>query len=318
MDAKALIGLIGPAYAIDIERGKIREFAKATYSGHPAYLDDPRPVTPPTFLIVAGYTWGYSMVNPCELAPDNAALDLDLMGTLDAENEFIFHGPPPRAGQRLWARGRYEDVYTKQGRRGGSLTFFRMVTAFTDDRERPVADLKALWIMAERSPEPTPGGPVPLSNRPFWPRERSLYLLADVKRQSWDRLEPSEGPGPITLPPLTLTEVVRYQGAIGSFSPLHHDDACARASGYPAFTSVGMLHAGALATYATNWLGPEHVRRFKASFRNIVWPGDALTYSGTVLRKYEEMGVRKLDIGLTCRRQGGDVAVSAEATFVAP
>ncbi|WP_419469377.1 MaoC/PaaZ C-terminal domain-containing protein [Candidatus Frankia alpina] len=49
--------------------------------------------------------------------------------------------------------------------------------------------------------------------------------------------------------PLTMTDIVRYQGASGDLNPMHHDDELARGAGYPQAFGVGMLGAGYLATW---------------------------------------------------------------------
>jgi hypothetical protein len=79
-----------------------------------------------------------------------------------------------------------------------------------------------------------------------------------------------------------------------------------------------MLQAGILATYATDWLGPECVRRFKVQFREQAWPGDVLTYTGRVVGKREEDGVRLVDVELACTRQTGGVHLKGWATFALP
>ena len=60
-------------------------------------------------------------------------------------------------------------------------------------------------------------------------------------------------PAPMVVGPLTRTDFVRYQGASGDMNPLHHDETFARAAGYDAPVAVGMLNAGLLGTYATDW-----------------------------------------------------------------
>jgi acyl dehydratase len=77
---------------------------------------------------------------------------------------------------------------------------------------------------------------------------------------------------------------------------------------------MGMLHGGALATYAVNWLGPENIRRFKCRFVEMQFPGDVLTYRGWVVRKYEQDDNRMVDIELDFQRDG-TVLGSAWATF---
>ena len=40
----AALGRTGEPFEMELERGKIREFARATYSTNESYLDDPAPV----------------------------------------------------------------------------------------------------------------------------------------------------------------------------------------------------------------------------------------------------------------------------------
>ena len=61
-----------------------------------------------------------------------------------------------------------------------------------------------------------------------------------------------------------------------------------------------MLQAGILAGYATDWLGANNVRRYAVQFREQVWPGDTVVCSGTVTRRYEDAGERKVDVELLC------------------
>ena len=47
---KAAHGAAGEPFVMDIERGKVHEFARATGSEHQAYFTGDAPVVPPTFL----------------------------------------------------------------------------------------------------------------------------------------------------------------------------------------------------------------------------------------------------------------------------
>ncbi|MGC4787936.1 MaoC/PaaZ C-terminal domain-containing protein [Micromonospora sp. DT178] len=134
-------------------------------------------------------------------------------------------------------------------------------------------------------------------------------------------------PVPATPParthgPVTRTDFVRYQGASGDMNPIHHDEVFARAAGFPSPFSVGMWQASLLGTYATDWLGGRNVRDFRIRFLAQVWPGDTLTLGGAPLRTYVIEGADgpegRVDVELTCRRQTGDTAVTAWATFVLP
>jgi hypothetical protein len=143
---KSAVGHAGEPYELLVERGKIREFARATYSRHPDYLEDPRPVSPPTFLTTIFY-WEPSGSSPW------MKVAMDQQRGLHAEQEYVFHGPPPRAGTQLTCQSRIEEIYEKEGRRGGTMTFAVMVTEFRDESGRLVAEARMTGVETSRPPE---------------------------------------------------------------------------------------------------------------------------------------------------------------------
>ena len=127
------VGVTGEPFTLDVERGKIREFARAVRSSHEG------PVIPPTFLTTA-FFWQTGDADPWQ------AVAMDQRKGLHAEQEFVFHGPPPRAGTTLTATSRIADITTKPGRRGGELTFVTMVTEFRDADGNLVAEAKLTGV----------------------------------------------------------------------------------------------------------------------------------------------------------------------------
>jgi acyl dehydratase len=134
-------------------------------------------------------------------------------------------------------------------------------------------------------------------------------------------------PEALVVGPLTRTDLVKYQGASGDFNPIHHDEPFATSVGLPAPLSLGMLQAGLMATWATNWLGASSVRRFKVRFAAQVFPGDTVSCSGRVEREYTVDrdgrpvaeggdGAPMVDLELFCHKQDGTLAVRGWATFV--
>jgi len=111
---------------------------------------------------------------------------------------------------------------------------------------------------------------------------------------------------------------VRYAGASGDFNPMHYDDTFAQRAGYRSVFSQGMHQAALLATFATDWLGAENVRRFAVRFREQVWPDDVLTCIGVVTAIEERPDGRLVSVDLTATRQTGGVAVTATADFLLP
>jgi acyl dehydratase len=118
--------------------------------------------------------------------------------------------------------------------------------------------------------------------------------------------------------PVTMTDIVRYQGASGDMNPIHHDDEFARAAGFPAAISVGMLGAGWLAAYCTEQLGEETVRRFRTRFRAPVYRGDRLTASAEVARLFEAGGEPRVELSVRLRKDDGSVVVDGMAEFALP
>jgi acyl dehydratase len=129
-----------------VERGKIREFARATMSRNPDYLDDPTAVSPPTYLFTAGF-W-----SPPEADAIFGALKIDFARLLHGGMEFVFYGLPPRAGTTLTVESRVDKVYEKEGRRGGTMTFAEMVYEFRDQGGKLVAESRSTLIETAKPP----------------------------------------------------------------------------------------------------------------------------------------------------------------------
>jgi acyl dehydratase len=116
--------------------------------------------------------------------------------------------------------------------------------------------------------------------------------------------------------PLTTQTFVRYSGASGDLNPIHYDHEFAVRAGYRSVFSQGMHQAALLASFATDWLGAEHLRRFLVRFRDQVWPGDVLTCNGLVTTVTPSGAQRLVTVELTCARQTGDLVITGEADFL--
>jgi len=140
MANKDAVGIEGPHFDVWVERGKIREFARATGSAAPEYLEREDAVIPPTFLATTAF-W-----EPPEGRELFAKIDLDNRRVLHGGQEYVFFGQPPRAGQRLKAHSVVEEIYDKEGRRGGTMTFVVTRTDFSDADGTVVAQARTTII----------------------------------------------------------------------------------------------------------------------------------------------------------------------------
>ena len=160
-----------PSYDMVIEAGKVREFASSVKSTNPAYLDEPNPVIPPTFLRAAAF-WaprramgaggGAAAAARARGAGASAGAGAAAGGAggggaarprgtgLHGGQEYIFHGPPPRAGDVLSITSRVAERYEKQGSRGGTMQFTVSVQEFRDPSGRLVAEGRTTSIMTSK------------------------------------------------------------------------------------------------------------------------------------------------------------------------
>jgi N-terminal half of MaoC dehydratase len=115
-------GQSGKPFDMAIEAGKVREFARATRSHNPDYQRPTGPA-PVTFLMSSEFWTG----------PDNAPWGdspPSFERLLHGEQEFVFPGAPPQVGDQLTGVVRIDKIYTKEGGRGGTMTFIETVTEY--------------------------------------------------------------------------------------------------------------------------------------------------------------------------------------------
>lgn len=126
-------------YEMPLDRSKVREFARAVQSRSEAHRG-PDPIIPPTMLTSARLLW----------EPQDQAgipqLGFDMRRILHGEEEYVFHGPPPRAGTTLTVETRVVDRYERPGKRGGTMRFGVVVNEFRDEAGTLVAEQRRVII----------------------------------------------------------------------------------------------------------------------------------------------------------------------------
>ncbi len=102
-------------------------------------------MSPPTFLA------SMALWSP----PGNSVfskLKLDLKRVLHGGIEYVFHGPPPAAGTELTAQTRIAEIYEKEGKRGGTMTFVVSVQEFRDTDGTLIAEIRNTTIETAKPP----------------------------------------------------------------------------------------------------------------------------------------------------------------------
>jgi MaoC dehydratase-like protein len=135
-----------PPYAVTVERGKIKEFARAIGDLSPFYLDDEVAkagpwgdiIAPPTFPV----TFRDERADTGELLRD---LGVDISRLLHGEQEFE-HFKPIRPGRTYLCRTRVADIYEKAGK-SGPMAFVVRETAVTDSDNDIVALVRGTTVV---------------------------------------------------------------------------------------------------------------------------------------------------------------------------
>ena len=111
---------------------------------------------------------------------------------------------------------------------------------------------------------------------------------------------------PLVKGPITREDLKRYAAASGDPNPMHTDEEFARNAGYPGVFAHGMLSMGYLGEFLVQAGGVGSIRRFRARFAKLTWPGDVVTCRGRVTAVRDEGVARLVDCDIWTENQEGE------------
>lgn len=142
---KGVLGKEYPPFAVTVERGKIKEFARAIGDLNPFYLDDDVGAASPWGDIIAPPTFGTSFRHEGFQDLFLQDLGVDISRLLHGEQEFeIVRELTP--GQTYLCRTKVVDLYEKAGR-SGPLAFVVRETAVTDRSDEIVLRMRHVTVV---------------------------------------------------------------------------------------------------------------------------------------------------------------------------
>ena len=138
------IGHTLPPFEVEVEKGRLRFFAKATGQTDPVYIDEaaaraaghPGLPVPPTFL----FCLEMESPNPAAI---RELLGMDYRSLLHGEQGFSYHAMA-HAGDTLRFEQRIADIYDKKG---GALEFVVRNTRVSNQRDELVAELRCVTVV---------------------------------------------------------------------------------------------------------------------------------------------------------------------------
>ena len=131
----------------------------------------------------------------------------------------------------------------------------------------------------------------------------------------YDAIQEGEALPTLIKDPITQTQLVRYSGASGDFNPIHTIPEYAKEAGLDGTIAHGMLIMGILGQLVSNWAGIKAVKKYGVSFKGMTKPGDVLTASGAVKKKYDKEGEHLIDCNIKIEDQTGDLKVEGKVTI---
>lgn len=141
----SVIGKEYPPFVVTVERGKIKEFARAIGDLNPFYLDD---------RVGAASEWGDIIAPPTfatTFRDDGASetffrdLGIDISRVLHGEQEFEIMRPI-QPGQTYLCRSRIVDIYEKSGKTG-RMAFVLRETSITDRANEIVGTMRHITVV---------------------------------------------------------------------------------------------------------------------------------------------------------------------------
>jgi acyl dehydratase len=302
-----------------VERGKVEEFARSLRDGNPVFRDEATAADRGFATIPAPLTFSRTAHFP-RYRPEgvDSARGFDL----GFEREYTLHGEqtyeferPLVVGDELDGVTTLVDVFERDGRRGGTMTFAVLETAFTDAAGDPVLTARSTSIETGGT---VTGGSEADPDREVATPDRADDRVPDRPLRAGDVAVGDGGPT-VALPALTRRDFVRYAGASGDFNPIHYDEPFATGAGNPSVFGQGMLTAGVAATQVTDWFGVGRIESFRTRFRSRLFPGDGVSATGEVTAvEAAGDGAERVEATVAVERDDGDPLVTGAVTARLP
>ena len=116
---------------------------------------------------------------------------------------------------------------------------------------------------------------------------------------SWDKVKEGDAVTTLKKGPITREEIKAYGFASGDTNPIHMDEKAGVMAGLGGVIQHGLRSMAFVSQMLTDWAGaPERLKKIDVQFRAMVRPGDIVTSTGKIAKKYQADGHKVVDVDL--------------------
>lgn len=140
--------------------------------------------------------------------------------------------------------------------------------------------------------------------------------MATYQSLKWDDVQEGQELHKLEFP-ITFTTQVMDASGTRDLSPIHHDrDFAKNEAGVRDVFVNTMFYEGLLGRYVNEWAGPESfLRKISFNMRGNNCPGDLITARGKVVKKYQQEGMKLVDLDVHLDNQLQMDTVTATLTL---
>ena len=175
-----------------------------------------------------------------------------------------------------------EDVV---GRRAGVMRQAQRTSTFTNAAGRVVARTSRVLLEATLNLTPVP----PTSDVKVF--DDGLEIRPDPMEAHTNVIHSQEMNSTFrgaSFGPLTRADFIRYAAASGDLTAIHFDEEAALSRGYPTIFAMGMLSGAFIGHVLSNRMPLKTPWRLTMRFVDLLWPGETLAVTGSVLSSIDE------------------------------
>lgn len=308
-----------------VEAGKVVEFATALRDDNPIHHDKAAAVDHGFDRIPAPLTFTRTAYFP-RYRPDGVdempGFDLGFRQAYTVHGEQAYEYERPLVvGDVLTGETTLVDVFQRDGRRGGTMTFAVRETAFRDQDDDLVVTARSTAIEtggAIDDDDGDEGSSGDAAGGDESPAANGAGIEATAERPPRPTATAAEVSAGDTAPPLVVADLerkdfVKYAGASGDFTPIHYDEPYVREAGHDAVFAQGMLTAGYAARAISDWLGLATVTRFRTRFQSQLFPGESVVVTSEIDDVTRTGASATVVASFKATTRTGDVLLTGEA-----